>query len=56
MTKDQIIDDILTMIHNMVDVEDVKPALIAMYETAYKRGADSIRNSPEYSYREDMGR
>jgi len=25
-------------------------------QDAYRAGADSIRNSPNYSYREDMGR
>jgi hypothetical protein len=25
-------------------------------QAAYRAGADSIRNSPDYNYREDMGR
>lgn len=27
-----------------------------LLQEAYRAGADSIRNSPDYSYREDMGR
>lgn len=58
MTKAQkdSIDRIMKLIHDVADDSRIEAVILAELNSAYDRGAESIRNSPDYHYREDMGR
>lgn len=58
MTKEQeaSIKRIMTHVHDMQDDAIIERIILKELNAAYDRGVNSIRNSPDYHYREDMGR
>ena len=56
MTNEQWINKLMQMNRDMTRDSEFEAVLLEALQDTYKRGADSIRNSPDYNYREDMGR